>query len=82
MGLWQGGWQAALGFSYRVEDSALNIRTFINHEAFFLDDFQEEEEKWDNSEYPTLRASDSVPLLSNDRCLGKITGRPRSAGGV
>ncbi len=75
-GLWgygKDGWQAALGFSYHVEDSALNVRTFINHEAFFLDDFQEEEEKWDNSEYPTLRAWMSVPLLSNDVCLGKIT---------
>lgn len=75
-GLWgygKDGWQAALGFSYRVEDSTLNVRTFINHEAFFLDDFQKEKEKWDNSEYPTLRSWMSVPLLSGDICLGKIT---------
>jgi signal transduction histidine kinase len=75
-GLWgygKDGWQAALGFSYRVEDSALNVRTFINHEAFFLDDFQQEAQKWDNSEYPTLRSWMSVPLLSNEICLGKIT---------
>ena len=43
-GLWgygKDGWHAALGFSYRVEDSALNVRTFIDHEAFFID-LQEE----------------------------------------
>ncbi|HST05300.1 MAG TPA: GAF domain-containing sensor histidine kinase [Chloroflexia bacterium] len=75
-GLWgygEPGWDDLRGLTYSVEDSSLNSRTFIDHEAFFLDDFQTEAEKWSNTECPTLRAWMSVPLLSNDRCLGKIT---------
>jgi signal transduction histidine kinase len=51
----------------------LNRRTLLDHEAFFLRDFQVEAEKWDNDLAPTLRAWMSVPLMSQGRCLGKIT---------
>ena len=64
---------AALGYTYPADDSDLNRRTLLGHEAFFLHDFQEVTEKWSNAEMPTLRAWMSVPLIANNKCLGKIT---------
>jgi signal transduction histidine kinase len=61
------------GFKYPSDDSGLNRRTLIEHEAFFLRDFQVEAEKWNNTFAPTLRAWMSVPLMSQGRCFGKIT---------
>lgn len=63
----------ALGYTYPADDSVLNRRTLLDQEAFFLHDFQQEAEKWANAEMPTLRAWMSVPLIANNRCLGKIT---------
>jgi signal transduction histidine kinase len=63
----------AVGYTYPADDSALNSRTLLEHEAFFLHDFQESVEKWSNAEMPTLRAWMSVPLIANNRCLGKVT---------
>jgi signal transduction histidine kinase len=60
------------GFTY-PSDSGLNKRTLIEHEAFFLRDFQVEADRWNNAFAPTLRAWMSVPLMSQGRCFGKIT---------
>lgn len=65
--------QDAMGYTYSAVDSPLNSRTLIDHEAFYLDDFQLEPEKWANADMPTLRAWMSVPLIANNKCLGKIT---------
>ncbi len=64
---------AVIGYTYSVNNSPLNSRTLLDHEAFFLHDFQKEAEKWSNADMPTLRAWMSVPLIANNRCLGKIT---------
>ncbi len=61
------------GFKYRADDGGLNTRTLLEHEAFFLRDFQVEADRWANSDAPTLRAWMSVPLMSQGRCFGKIT---------
>lgn len=65
--------QDAIGYTYSSTDSSLNRRTLLDHEAFYLYDFQQEPEKWSNAEMPTLRAWMSVPLIANNKCLGKIT---------
>ena len=62
-----------IGYKYPADDSLLNSRTLLNHEAFYLRDFQVEADRWQNSHAPTLRAWISVPLMSQGRCLGKIT---------
>jgi signal transduction histidine kinase len=62
-----------VGFKYPADDSVLNRRTLLDHEAFYLHDFQVEGDTWQNPEAPTLRAWMSVPLMSQGRCLGKIT---------
>ncbi|MEO5953576.1 MAG: GAF domain-containing protein, partial [Chloroflexia bacterium] len=63
----------AMGYTYSALDSPLNSRTLVDHEAFYLSDFQQETEKWANADMPTLRAWMSVPLMANNKCLGKIT---------
>ncbi len=64
---------ALVGFKYPADDSVLNSRTLLEHEAFYLHDFQVEGDTWQNPKAPTLRAWMSVPLMSQGRCLGKIT---------
>jgi signal transduction histidine kinase len=65
--------KAAMGYTYSARDSKLNSRTLHDHEAFFLVDFQAEADTWANAQMPTLRAWMSVPLIANNKCLGKIT---------
>jgi signal transduction histidine kinase len=62
-----------IGYKYPADDSVLNSRTLLKHEAFYLRDFQVEADRWRNSDAPTLRAWMSVPLMSRGRCFGKIT---------
>jgi signal transduction histidine kinase len=62
-----------IGYKYPADDSVLNSRTLLKHEAFYLRDFQIEADRWQNADAPTLRAWMSVPLMSRGRCLGKIT---------
>ncbi|MEO8289147.1 MAG: GAF domain-containing sensor histidine kinase [Chloroflexota bacterium] len=70
---WTDVMTAVTGFVYPADDGALNRRSLIEHEAFYLNDFQEEADRWANSSAPTLRAWMSVPLMSHGKCFGKIT---------
>ncbi len=62
-----------VGRKYIVDNSPLDRRTLVERQAFFLCDFQVEARGQFDPGFPTLRSWLSVPLLSNDRCLGKIT---------
>ncbi|MBF6613015.1 MAG: GAF domain-containing protein [Chloroflexi bacterium] len=62
-----------IGRKYTADNSPLNRRTLVERQAFFLCDFQVEARGQFDPGFPTLRSWLSVPLLSNNRCLGKIT---------